>query len=487
MLNGTNNVMFPTPVSLHGQSQTPLGQSQTPMAQSQTPMGQSQTPVTTIGRHTTVRTTVGNKKMPVQNINMHGQNINMHGQNINMPGQNINMPPPSLRFPQPNQVPPQQHRPRSHNQGHEHHRNHHRRQRRRGRGSRSSSTSTNDAAKRDAKHETKNYDQEESYHAGESRRLPKNYPSHDGQYDFVRTDQMLGEGAFSKCYLVKDNKSNLVAAGKFFTRDASSSQKKLERFEREVNLMRMLNHPNIVHFYADISGVFDNRKLNTFQEREHVSFKHPPLMVMEFCSGGSVSSQMKQRRPHKLHEDQKYGILSDKETLWVAECCARALIYIKQFRIIHRDVKMGNLLLQNPPTEKNNITTSGIVLCDFGLATQLKQGQARAKGTAGTPNYMAPEVVSRQGACFASDMWSLGITMFHCLTGRCPFPASEVEETYDRIERNDYRWRSHEKKSVTKEMRQLVDTILVTDTERRLTPEQLLQAIESIRNTVNLK
>lgn len=262
----------------------------------------------------------------------------------------------------------------------------------------------------------------------------------------------LGEGAFSKCFLLKDESDGKYAAGKFFTRGASSSQKKLERFEREVSIMQALKHPNIVRIYAAISGVRGGRDLATFEKDEHVSFRHAPLLVMEYCSGGSVSSYMRKRRPSRLQPDQKYGVLKPLETLWVAECCARALQHIQTYRLVHRDVKMGNLLLQTNPSHTGNLTDVGIVLCDFGLATQLKDDNDRAKGTAGTPNYMAPEVVSRKGACYASDMWSLGVTIFHCLTGRCPFPAESVEDTYQRIEKNDYRWRSHEKERVSRRL-----------------------------------
>lgn len=95
---------------------------------------------------------------------------------------------------------------------------------------------------------------------------------------------------------------------------------------------------------------------------------------------------------------------------------------------------------------------------------------------------MAPEVVSRNGACYASDMWSLGVTLFHCLTGRCPFPAESVEDTYQRIEKNDYRWRSHEKEKVSSSLRHMVDNILQTEAEDRLTCEELLREIEQIRD-----
>lgn len=316
----------------------------------------------------------------------------------------------------------------------------------------------------------------------ETKDLPREIVSYDGVDVYVRTDTAIGEGAFSKCYLVQNKNTGEMGAGKFFTRGASSSHKKLERFEREVSIMRALKHPNIVRIFSAISGVKGGRALNTFRENEHVSFRHAPLMVMEYCSGGSVSSYMKARRPHHLYPDQKYGILSPLETLWVAECCAKALSYITTFRLVHRDVKMGNLLLQTKASSsRNGLLDVGIVLCDFGLATQLSHDGDRAKGTAGTPNYMAPEVVSRKGACYASDIWSLGVTLFHCLTGRCPFPAESVEETYQRIEDNNYHWRSHEKDNVSSKMRKLVDSIMRTRPEDRLTADELLKQVETLK------
>jgi len=296
---------------------------------------------------------------------------------------------------------------------------------------------------------------------------------------YFRTHEKLGEGGFSVCYLVEDEEGTLMA-GKFFTRKASSSRKRLERFEREVKMMQTLDHANIVKCYDAMSGVKDNRPLSDFKSGDHVSYHHPPVMMLEYCSGTSLSTFLKSRADHRRHPNRKYGKLSEAETLWVAECTARALVYLKEKRILHRDIKLGNLLLQHPVNRHGSLVNAGIVLCDFGLATQLGEDEHLAYGTAGTPYYIAREVIMHEGASFESDIWSLGVTLFYCLTGRAPFFSKSGRSTsgiYRKIRRGDYRWRSRERESISRGMRHLVQDMLEEDPEDRPTPEELLQRI----------
>lgn len=132
------------------------------------------------------------------------------------------------------------------------------------------------------------------------------------------------------------------------------------------------------------------------------------------------------------------------------------------------------MLLQSPVEPESSIVNTGIVLCDFGLAAQLDEGQKYAYGTVGTPNYMAKEVVSKKGTTFAADIWSLGVVLFHCLTGRPPFQGQDTSGTYRRIKHVEYRWRSVEKDRISKKMRHLVDSMINERADERPTPEELL-------------
>jgi len=306
------------------------------------------------------------------------------------------------------------------------------------------------------------------------RYIPERFTNGNGELYF-RTNKQLGEGGFSVCYLVEDEEG-LSMAGKFFTRKAPSSRKRLERFEREVNLMKHLNHPNIVKFYDAISGVKDGRRFSEFQRTEHVSYQHPPVMFIEYCAGTSLSSFLKNRARYQ-HTLGRYGTMSEDETRWVAHCVCKALDYLMEKRILHRDIKLGNLLLQQPVSPTDSIVDAGIVLCDFGLATQLKDNELLAYGTAGTPYYIAREVVLHDGACFASDIWSLGVTLFYCLTGRAPFNSQSRSTSgiYRKIRRMEYRWKSHERESISSEMRHLVESMIEKNPADRPKPNQLLK------------
>lgn len=312
------------------------------------------------------------------------------------------------------------------------------------------------------------------------RHLPEIFINSSGE-KYVRTSQLLGEGGFSVCYLVKDQ-NDLPMAGKFFTRKVSSGRKRLERFEKEVNMMKSLHHPNIVKFYDAISGVKGNRTLDEFHRNDQVGYQHPPVMFLEYCSGESLSAFLKSRAdipefapPSKL-AIKRYGTLDQEETLWVASCVCKALDYLMNKHILHRDIKLGNLLLQHPVNPNQSIVNSGIVLCDFGLATQLKDDKQLAFGTAGTPYYIAREVILHEGASYASDIWSLGITLFYCLTGRAPFNSRSRSTSgiYRKIRRMAYRWKSAESAAISPEIRDLVDAMISEEPNDRPTPQEVL-------------
>lgn len=301
-------------------------------------------------------------------------------------------------------------------------------------------------------------------------------PSKTEEY---RRLQRLGDGGFSVCYLFKMPNGS-VAAGKIFSRGKGCSQKRLVRFEREVKLMQQLDHPNIVHYINSLSGVYQNKTLDDFGKEDTVPFIHPPIMFMQYCGGGSLSNLLKNRLDRRRFPDHKYGQLSESETLWVAESTARALEYIQRYNIIHRDIKLGNLLLQSSVHRDMYKERIGVVLCDFGLASQLQQGEMTVHGNVGTPSYMPPELVIESEACFGSDMWCLGVTLFHCLTGRPPFRAKEVSGIYRRVKEGNYRWHTVEKSNIDPDIRHLVDSMLSQDPKKRPSPSLVIETVQKL-------
>lgn len=106
------------------------------------------------------------------------------------------------------------------------------------------------------------------------------------------------------------------------------------------------------------------------------------------------------------------------------------MTYLVKAKVIHRDLKLGNLFLSDKMELK---------LGDFGLATKLEFDGERKRTICGTPNYIAPEVLEgKKGHSFEVDIWSFGVIMYTLLIGKPPFETSDVKTTYKRIKMNMY-------------------------------------------------
>lgn len=107
-----------------------------------------------------------------------------------------------------------------------------------------------------------------------------------------------------------------------------------------------------------------------------------------------------------------------------------ALKYLHGHRIIHRDLKLGNLFLNDKMEIK---------LGDFGLATKLDFDGEKKRTICGTPNYIAPEVLEgKSGHSYEVDIWSLGVIIYTLIIGKPPFETTDVKATYRRIRQNNY-------------------------------------------------
>ena len=102
--------------------------------------------------------------------------------------------------------------------------------------------------------------------------------------------------------------------------------------------------------------------------------------------------------------------------------------YLHSKRVIHRDLKLGNLFLNDKMELK---------LGDFGLATWLEYNEEKKRTICGTPNYIAPEILDgKQGHSYEVDCWSLGVIIYTMLVGKPPFETNDVKATYKRIKNN---------------------------------------------------
>ena len=117
--------------------------------------------------------------------------------------------------------------------------------------------------------------------------------------------------------------------------------------------------------------------------------------------------------------------------------------------MIHRDLKLGNLFLNENLQVK---------LGDMGLSTKLENADERKKTICGTPNYIAPEVISGRTHSFEVDVWSLGVILFTMLIGKPPFETKDVKATYKRIKRGSYCF--PDSANISRDARLLIESLL---------------------------
>jgi len=217
-------------------------------------------------------------------------------------------------------------------------------------------------------------------------RHPVILPSRIRQFELR---EVIASGGMGTVYRSQDLTLEREVAVKLLKAEMAADKQVLESFYREARAGAALNHTNIIHIY-------------TFDEIDNC-----PYLVMELADAGSVDSRIE-------HE----GLLPELDVLDVGIKVASALDTALKKNLLHRDIKPGNILYNADGEPK---------LVDFGLARSSEDDEYEAT-IWGTPYYVAPEKIKREGEDFHSDMYSLGGTLYHALTGHVPFEAPSIEE-----------------------------------------------------------
>ena len=206
---------------------------------------------------------------------------------------------------------------------------------------------------------------------------------------------LIGSGGNGTVYRAWDTVLERMVAVKLMRPELLADPGSLEGFYREARACARLNHTNIVHIYS-----FDE-----WQGQQY--------LVMELADSGSLDERIEKLR----NMPTKY--LPELKVIDIGIKIASALEMALRHNLIHRDIKPGNLLFNADREPK---------LVDFGLARAADLELETATVTEGTPYYVAPEKIRREPETFLSDMYSLGATLYHAMTGHVPFDAPTVEE-----------------------------------------------------------
>ena len=212
--------------------------------------------------------------------------------------------------------------------------------------------------------------------------------------DYVYYIRKIGKGSFSKVYKGYNIITGDTVAIKKIDLEMSSTM--IKRLKMEIEIMKTLNHDNIVKLY------------DVFYDEYYA------YLIMEYSYCGDLSKYLK-GRPLKEKYAQKF-----------AKQLASAMKYLIQRNIIHRDIKPQNILVFNKNTIK---------LTDFGFARYFDKG-TMVETLCGSPLYMSPEIIKYKKYSNKADLWSIGIIFYEILTGKPPYKARTHYELAKKIENN---------------------------------------------------
>ncbi|XP_066925374.1 serine/threonine-protein kinase PLK1-like [Clytia hemisphaerica] len=212
--------------------------------------------------------------------------------------------------------------------------------------------------------------------------------------------RFLGKGGFAKCYEMTNMETKVLYAGKIVPKSLLTKSHQRDKMAQEIQIHRELKYKHVVGF------------VSYFEDPHYV------YIILELC---------RKRSMMELHKRRK--ALTEPEVRFYMKQIVDACIFLHNKHIIHRDLKLGNLFLNDDFQVK---------IGDYGLATRVDFDGERKKTLCGTPNYIAPEVLYKKGHSFEVDVWSVGCILYTLLVGKPPFETTSLKETYHRIKKNEY-------------------------------------------------
>ena len=263
----------------------------------------------------------------------------------------------------------------------------------------------------------------------------------DNKISHYEIGKVIGKGAYATVKICKNKITQEKFAMKIYEKKILNDNIKKKCILREIEILKKLNHPNIVKLYDTI-----------------ISDKNI-LLIQELVNGISLRDfYNKEIRNQKNISEKKYKIL----TILFKQIFS-AFDYIHKKNIFHRDIKLENILLT-----KNY----EIKIIDFGFGLYNPRNYLQ-KFFCGTPNYMAPEIIMKKDYdCQKADMWSLGILLYKLFCADFPFKGKDEKDLYRHIIKGKYKIKEY----VPDLIKIIIDKILRPKPYQRINCDQILQS-----------
>ena len=267
--------------------------------------------------------------------------------------------------------------------------------------------------------------------------IDENNESPSQKYEII---SKLGSGSFGSVYLAKNKYTNEKVAMKQIKK---SSQNLLSDGEitDEIEILKTLDHPDIVRII------------------ESYVTKNSYILITEYCEGGELFDQVKNQ-------------LSETQIAVIFKQILSGLAYLHSNNIVHRDLKLENILIHDKEKSDNGEDLFDIKIIDFGTARFFDKGR-NPQSIVGSSYYIAPEVL-RQKYNKECDLWSVGVILYMFIVGHAPFDGCDDDEITLNIHRGVYKKNDRRWLKASKEVKDLIQKLLIYRPSQRLTAIQAL-------------
>ena len=285
------------------------------------------------------------------------------------------------------------------------------------------------------------------------------------QVDNLILTKSLGKGSFGEVFLTKKVGGNELYATKRMDRSEYDRPENKKRLINEINILQGINHTNIV------------KLIELKKTRNHI------YIVTEFCNGGSLSDNLRK------YQKKNNKPFSEEIVQYLMRQIVSGIYYLHQNRIIHRDLKLDNILVTFPnenDKQNSNMLSAVVKIIDFGFATKLKQNHDLTNTVLGTPANMEPHLIKNmekhqpnlKGYNEKVDIWSLGTLCYEMLVGRLTFSGNNMNELYQKIKIGNYKMPLF----LSKEAVSFLNGMLQYDEKKRLSASDLIKHDFLVKN-----
>ena len=266
--------------------------------------------------------------------------------------------------------------------------------------------------------------------------------------NFYKYGRLLGKGAFGKVNIALHLASGRLVAIKSFNKKKLTTRRAKRKIKTEIEALSKLRNPFCTQIY------------DYFETENHI------LIVMEYVCGDLLSFMRKRSK------------ISEPTAKIIFKQIVKGLQYIHKKKIVHRDIKLDNILID---------LTNTIKICDFGVSRILEPGDVMYEHC-GTPAYIAPEIFRNEGyEGYSCDVWSAGVTLYYMLAGSQPFKGGKIEEVKESILKGVY----DPVEDISSEASDLIEKMLNLDPNKRITVDEILKhpwlKKVDVKNRQNLK